>query len=81
MASKVSLINVGKDLWSYLCRQIPPPVALSNFSNETQLSDMLRGGSLDADIIVLGHHIKEPLKIANWVKAINPSTKIFLTVP
>lgn len=78
MASKVSLINVGKDLWSYLCRQIPPPVALSNFSNETQLSDMLRGGSLDADIIVLGHHIKDPLKIANWVKAINPATKIFL---
>tara|TARA_R110002049_G_scaffold147342_1_gene310101 strand:- start:65504 stop:68110 length:2607 start_codon:yes stop_codon:yes gene_type:complete len=78
MAAKVSLINIGKDLWSYLCRQIPPPVALSNYTSETQLSDVLKSGNLDADIIVLGHHLEDPLKIANWVKAVNPFTKIFV---
>ena len=78
MAAKVSLINIGKDLWSYLCRQIPPPVALSNYTNEAQLSEVLKSGNLDADIIVLGHHLEEPLKIANWVKAVNPYTKIFV---
>ena len=78
MAAKVSLINIGKDLWSYLCRQIPPPVALSNYTNEAQLSEVLKSGNLDADIIVLGHHLDEPLKIANWVKAVNPYTKIFV---
>ncbi|MFK7794890.1 MAG: EAL domain-containing protein [Gammaproteobacteria bacterium] len=78
MAAKVSLINIGKDLWSYLCRQIPPPVALSNYTSETQLSEVLKSGNLDADIIVLGHHLTDPLKIANWVKAVNPFTKIFV---
>ena len=78
MAAKVSLINIGKDLWSYLCRQIPPPVALSNYTSEAQLSEVLKSGKLDADIIVLGHHMTDPLKVANWVKAINPQTKIFL---
>ncbi len=78
MAAKVSLINIGKDLWSYLCRQIPPPVALSNYTSEAQLSEVLKSGSLDADIIVLGHHLEDPLKIANWVKAVNPFTKIFV---
>ncbi|MEM8843524.1 MAG: EAL domain-containing protein [Pseudomonadota bacterium] len=78
MAAKVSLVNIGKDLWSYLCRQIPPPVALSNYTTEGQLSDVLKSGNLDADIIVLGHHIDDPLKVANWVKAINPFTKIFV---
>ena len=78
MAAKVSLINIGKDLWSYLCRQIPPPVALSNYTSETQLSEVLKSGKLDADIIVLGHHLADPLKVANWIKAINPSTKIFV---
>ncbi len=78
MAAKVSLINIGKDLWSYLCRQIPPPVALSNYTSEAQLSEVLKSGKLDADIIVLGHHLTEPLKVANWIKAINPQTKIFL---
>lgn len=78
MAAKVSLINIGKDLWSYLCRQIPPPVALSNYTSETQLSEVLKSGKLDADIIVLGHHLSDPLKVASWIKAINPSTKIFV---
>ena len=78
MAAKVSLVNIGKDLWSYLCRQIPPPVALSNYTSEGQLSDVLKSGNLDADIIVLGHHIDDPLKVANWVKAVNPFTKIFV---
>ena len=78
MAAKVSLINIGKDLWSYLCRQIPPPVALSNYTSEGQLSEVLKSGKLDADIIVLGHHLDDPLKVANWVKAINPHTKIFV---
>lgn len=78
MAAKVSLINIGKDLWSYLCRQIPPPVALSNYTSESQLSEVLKSGNLDADIIVLGHHLDDPLKIANWVKAVNPFTKIFI---
>ena len=78
MAAKVSLINIGKDLWSYLCRQIPPPVALSNYTSESQLSEVLKSGNLDADIIVLGHHLNDPLKIANWVKAVNPFTKIFV---
>ncbi|MBL4700006.1 MAG: EAL domain-containing protein [Phycisphaeraceae bacterium] len=78
MAAKVSLINIGKDLWSYLCRQIPPPVALSNYTSETQLSEALKSGNLDADIIVLGHHLEDPLKIANWVKAVSPYTKIFV---
>lgn len=78
MAAKVSLVNIGKDLWSYLCRQIPPPVALSNYTNEGQLSDVLKSGNLDADIIVLGHHIEDPLKVANWIKAVNPFTKIFV---
>ena len=78
MAAKVSLINIGKDLWSYLCRQIPPPVALSNYTSEAQLSEVLKSGNLDADIIVLGHHLEDPLKIANWVKAVNPFTKIFV---
>lgn len=79
MAAKVSLINIGKDLWSYLCRQKPPPVALSNYTSETQLSEVLKSGNLDADIIVLGHHLTDPLKIANWVKAVNPFTKIFVS--
>ena len=78
MAAKVSLINIGKDLWSYLCRQIPPPVALSNFTSEQQLSEVLKTGKLDADIIVLGHHMTDPLKVANWIRAINPQTKIFM---
>ena len=78
MAAKVSLINIGKDLWSYLCRQIPPPVALSNYTSESQLSEVLKSGNLDADIIVLGHHLEDPLKIANWVKAVSPYTKIFV---
>lgn len=77
MAAKVSLINIGKDLWSYLYA-IPSPVALSNYTSETQLSEVLKSGNLDADIIVLGHHLEDPLKIANWVKAVNPFTKIFV---
>ncbi len=76
MAAKISLVNIGKDLWSYLCRQLPPPVALSNYTSEPELSEVLKSGNLDADIIVLGHHLQDPLKIATWVKAVNPLTKI-----
>ena len=78
MAAKVSLINVGKDLWAYLCRQIPPPVALSNYTDEYQLSEVLREGRLEADVIVLGHHMQDPIKMANWIKTVNPNAKIFL---
>lgn len=42
------------------------------------MSEVLKSGNLDADIIVLGHHLDDPLKIANWVKAVNPYTKIFV---
>lgn len=78
MAAKVSLINVGKDFWSYLCRHIPPPVALANYASEAQLSEILKTGSLDTDVIVLGHHLEDPLKPANSIKAVSPRTKIFI---
>lgn len=78
MTAKVSLVNVGNELWTYLCKQIPPPVALSNFTNEQQLSVALKTGKLDADIIVLGHHLSNPLKVSKWIRTISPETRIFL---
>lgn len=78
MTAKVSLVNVGNELWTYLCKQIPPPVALSNFTNEQQLSIALKTGKLDADIIVLGHHLSNPLKVSKWIRTISPETRIFL---
>lgn len=78
MTAKVSLVNVGNELWTYLCKQIPPPVALSNFTNEQQLSVALKTGKLDADIIVLGHHLSHPLKVIKWLRTISPETRIFL---
>jgi len=47
MAVKVSLVNVGKDLWTYLCRHTPPPLAISNLANEGQLTDILNEGHID----------------------------------
>jgi len=78
MAIKVSLVNVGKDLWTYLCRHTPPPLAISNLANEQQLTDILHDGHIDSKVIVLGHHIKEPLQIINWVLEHDTTIKIFL---
>ena len=77
MAIKVSLVNVGKDLWTYLCRHTPPPLAISNLANEQQLTDILHDGHIDSKVIVLGHHIKEPLQIINWVLEHDTTIKIF----
>ena len=78
MAIKVSLVNVGKDLWTYLCRHTPPPLAISNIANEQQLTDILHDGYIDSKVIVLGHHMKEPLRIAGWIHEHDLSIKIFL---
>ena len=78
MVAKVSLINAGKDLWSYLCRQMSPPVALASYSGETQLSRVLKTGSLDADVIVLGHYLEDPLEPAHRVRAVSRGAKIFI---
>ncbi len=78
MAVKVSLVNVGKDLWTYLCRHTPPPLAISNLANERQLTDILSDGHIDSKVIVLGHHMKEPLRVAGWIQEHDPTIKIFL---
>jgi diguanylate cyclase (GGDEF)-like protein/PAS domain S-box-containing protein len=78
MAVKVSLVNVGKDLWTYLCRHTPPPLAISNLASEQQLTDILQGSRIDSKAIVLGHHIKEPLQVVNWILEHDKSIKIFL---
>ena len=78
MAIKVSLVNVGKDLWNYLCRHTPPPLAISNLANERQLTDILSDGHVDSKVIVLGHHMKEPLRVAGWIQEHDPTIKIFL---
>ena len=78
MAIKVSLVNVGKDLWNYLCRHTPPPLAISNLANERQLTDILSDGHIDSKVIVLGHHMKEPLRVAGWIQENDPTIKIFL---
>ncbi len=78
MAVKVSLVNVGKDLWTYLCRHTPPPLAISNLASEQQLTDILHGGHIDSKAIVLGHHIKEPLQVINWILEHDTKIKIFL---
>jgi diguanylate cyclase (GGDEF)-like protein/PAS domain S-box-containing protein len=78
MAVKVSLVNVGKDLWTYLCRHTPPPLAISNLSSEQQLTDILQGSRIDSKAIVLGHHIKEPLQVIKWILEHDKSIKIFL---
>ncbi len=78
MAIKVSLVNVGKDLWTYLCRHTPPPLAISNLANEQQLTDILHDGHIDSKVIVLGHHIKEPLQVINWILEHDTTIKIFL---
>jgi diguanylate cyclase (GGDEF)-like protein len=78
MAIKVSLVNVGKDLWTYLCRHTPPPLAISNLANEQQLTDILHEGRIDSKVIVLGHHMKEPIQVINWILEHDPSIKIFL---
>ena len=78
MAIKVSLVNVGKDLWTYLCRHTPPPLAISNLASEQQLSDILHDGHIDSKVIVLGHHIKEPLPVINWILERDAIIKIFL---
>ena len=78
MAIKVSLVNVGKDLWTYLCRHTPPPLAISNIANEQQLTDILQDGHIDSKVIVLGHHMKEPLRVAGWIHEHDKNIKIFL---
>jgi len=78
IAIKVSLVNVGKDLWTYLCRHTPPPLAISNLANEQQLTDILHDGRIDSKVIVLGHHVKEPLQVINWILEREPTVKIFL---
>ncbi len=78
MAVKVSLVNVGKDLWTYLCRHTPPPLAISNLANERQLTDLLDDGHIDSKVIVLGHHMKEPLRVASWIQEHDPTIKLFL---
>ena len=78
MAVKVSLVNVGKDLWTYLCRHTPPPLAISNLASEQQLTDILHDGRIDSRVIVLGHHMKEPLHVVNWILEHDKSIKIFL---
>ena len=78
MAVKVSLVNVGKDLWTYLCRHTPPPLAISNLANEQQLTEILVDGHIDSKVIVLGHHMQQPLKVANWIHDHDPAIKIFL---
>ncbi len=78
MAIKVSLVNVGKDLWTYLCRHTPPPLAISNLASEQQLTDILHDGHIDSKIIVLGHHMKEPLQVINWILEHDATIKIFL---
>ncbi|MFK7815295.1 MAG: EAL domain-containing protein [Gammaproteobacteria bacterium] len=78
MAVKVSLVNVGKDLWTYLCRHTPPPLAISNLASEQQLTDILHGSQIDSKAIVLGHHINEPLQVINWILEHDTTIKIFL---
>ncbi len=78
MAVKVSFVNVGKDLWTYICRHTPPPLAISNLDNERQLTGILVDGRIDSRVIVLGHHMHQPLKIANWIQDHDPTIKIFL---
>ena len=78
MAIKVSLVNVGKDLWTYLCRHTPPPLAISNLASEQQLTDILHDGRIDSKVIVLGHHMKEPLNVINWILEHDATIKIFL---
>ena len=78
MAVKVSLVNVGKDLWTYLCRHTPPPLAISNLASERQLTEILDDGHIDSKVIVLGHHMKEPLRVASWIHEHDPTIKIFL---
>lgn len=78
MAVKVSLVNVGKDLWAYLCRHMPPPLAISNLANERQLTDILNEGHIDSKVIVLGHHMEEPLRVACWVQEHDSNIIIFL---
>ncbi len=78
MAVKVSLVNVGKDLWTYLCRHTPPPLAISNLANEGQLTDILNEGHIDSKVIVLGHHMEEPLRVASWIQEHDSNIKIFL---
>jgi len=78
MTIKVSLVNVGKDLWTYLCRHTPPPLAISNLASEQQLTDILHDGHIDSKVIVLGHHIKEPLQVINWILEHDTTIKIFL---
>ncbi len=78
MAIKVSLVNVGKDLWTFLCRHTPPPLAISNIANEKHLTDILHDGRIDCSLIVLGHHMLEPLRIATWIQEHDPQIKIFL---
>lgn len=78
MAVKVSLVNVGKDLWTYLCRHTPPPLAISNLASEQQLTDIQHDSHIDSKAIVLGHHIKEPLQVINWIIEHDSTIKIFL---
>ena len=78
MGVKVSLVNVGKDLWTYLCRHTPPPLAISNLASEQQLTDILHDGHIDSRVIVLGHHMKEPLHVVNWILEHDKTIKIFL---
>ena len=78
MAIKVSLVNVGKDLWTYLCRHTPPPLAISNLASEQQLTEILHDGRIDSRVIVLGHHMKEPLHVINWILEHDKTIKIFL---
>ncbi len=78
IAIKVSLVNVGKDLWTYLCRHTPPPLAISNLASEQQLTDILHDGHIDSKAIVLGHHMKEPIQVINWILEHDASIKIFL---
>ncbi len=78
MAIKVSLVNVGKDLWTYLCRHTPPPLAISNLASEQQLTEILHDGHIDSRVIVLGHHMKEPLHVINWILEHDKNIKIFL---
>ena len=78
MAIKVSLVNVGKDLWTYLCRHTPPPLAISNLASEQQLTEILHDGHIDSRVIVLGHHMKEPLNVIDWILEHDKTIKIFL---
>ena len=78
MAVKVSLVNVGKDLWTYLCRHTPPPLAISNLASEQQLTEIFHDGRIDCKVIVLGHHMQEPLRVASWIQEHDSTIKIFL---